>query len=152
MHFLQEGFFHSPFTTGFNVKLHEWQLANDNFKKKFVPGTPLNLTILPIMRRLLSLVFIICISADIYSQSSSISGVIADSIEKKNVANSVIALMRRSDSVLFHFTRADAAGRFSFPDVPQGRFIIMVTHPLFGDYFDTLSVPSAGNIDLENYS
>src|ERR1700733_10152947 len=101
------------------------------------------------MRRLLSLVVIVSIlTVDSYSQSSSVSGVIADSIEKKNVANSVIALMRRSDSVLFHFTRADVTGRFTFPDVPQGRFIIMVTHPLFGDYFDTLSVPASGNIDI----
>src|SRR5687767_6613292 len=74
------------------------------------------------------------------AQTSSVIGVVEDSIEKKNLHNTVISLLRVKDSVLVKFTRADKSGKFSLSNVKDGEYIIMITHPLLGDYFDRTTV------------
>src|SRR5688572_30709792 len=74
------------------------------------------------------------------AQTSSVIGVVEDSIEKKNLHNTVISLLRVKDSILVKFTRADKSGKFSLSNVKDGEYIIMITHPLLGDYFDKTTV------------
>lgn len=101
------------------------------------------------MRRLASFL-IICAFAisHAYSQPSSLKGTITDTIERKNLSNSVVVLLRKNDSTLFRFTRTDAAGNFSLPRVPEGNYILMITHPFLGDYFDTVAISPNSNVDL----
>ena len=71
------------------------------------------------------MLMLIC-SLSVYAQTgSSIKGQISDSVEKKNPANAVISLLRRSDSILIKFTRAEKDGHFSVNNVPSGRFILL---------------------------
>src|SRR5687767_4301237 len=90
------------------------------------------------MRKFLLLPFL-AIQMVVFSQSS-IRGELTDSVEKKSLSNSVISLLREKDSILIKFARADKNGVFSIPSVPPGNFILMITHPYFGDYFDKVEV------------
>ena len=85
---------------------------------------------------------------NVYSQTSSIKGTITDTIEKKNLSNTVVALLRKNDSTLMRFTRADIGGNFLMTNLKEGKFIIMITHPYLGDYFDTLNLSAGAAIDL----
>jgi len=85
-----------------------------------------------------------------YSQTSSIKGTITDSVEKRNLINSVVALMQPGDSVLVKFTRTDKDGHFDFKDVKEGKYILMITHPYMGDYFDNVETKSVGVTDIGN--
>lgn len=83
------------------------------------------------------------------AQSSQISGKITDTAEKKNLVNSSILLLRKSDSILIRHTRADAGGAFKLTKVPRGNYLILVTYPNYADYIDTLEVKdSVGTIEL----
>jgi len=82
------------------------------------------------------------------SQTSSIKGTVTDSVEKKNPENSVISVMRQSDSVLVKFTRADKAGNFSIKGLEAGKYILLITHPYMGDYSDLIELPAATEKDL----
>src|SRR5689334_12637320 len=75
-----------------------------------------------------------------FGQRSSVKGVVIDSVDKKNLQNTTISLMRATDSSLVKFSRADAAGKFSIADLDSGKFILMITHPYLGDYFDQLQL------------
>lgn len=77
-----------------------------------------------------------------YAQSS-LKGTVTDTTEKKNLVNSVITLMRQSDSVMVKYTRADREGHFRITGIPDGSYILMITHPYLGDYFDKTEI--AGN-------
>lgn len=76
------------------------------------------------------------------AQNSSLKGTVTDSVEKKNPVNAVISVMRQSDSVLVKFSRATNDGGFTVAGLEGGTYIVMVTHPLMGDYFDVVTVPA----------
>lgn len=102
------------------------------------------------MRKTVFGFFLLCIAASAFSQSASIKGTITDSVEKKNLVNSVISILTPGDSVLAGFTRADKQGNFSIQSVKDGKYILMITHPFMGDYFDRFEIKDAKTIELGN--
>jgi len=102
------------------------------------------------MRKLALFVLFLLITACSYSQASGLKGTVTDSVEKKNPTNAVISLLRQSDSVLVKFTRADKDGSFSFTGLKEGAYILMVTHPYMGDYFDVVNLKGGAINDLGN--
>lgn len=92
------------------------------------------------MLKLPVLLCAILLSAAAFSQNTTVSGVISDQYEKKAVKNAVIALLTPKDSVLCCFTRSNADGSFTLKNVKPGNYILMTTHPLFGDLLDNIEV------------
>ena len=74
------------------------------------------------------------------AQSASLKGAVVDNSDNKNLQNTVISLMRAKDSVLVKFTRADKTGNFSISDLKEGEYLVMITHPYLGDYFDKTTI------------
>lgn len=103
------------------------------------------------MRKLLlfAIIYLLATSSS-QAQVSSIKGNVKDTVEKKNPANAVVSLMRKSDSVLVKFSRTDKDGKFTLNEVNTGKYIIMITHPYMGDYFDGVEVVKEGALDLGN--
>ncbi len=83
-----------------------------------------------------------------YAQHALIKGTVIDTSEKKNLTNSVVALLRKSDSVLVQFVRTDKAGHFNLPHLSSGKFIILVTHPTYADYFYDVELQDSTVKDL----
>ncbi len=82
------------------------------------------------------------------AQTSSVKGIVEDTVEHKTLQSTVISLLRVNDSVLVKFARADKAGKFSISNIKDGKYILMITHPLLGDYFDTITLASGAGADL----
>ena len=82
------------------------------------------------------------------AQSSAVRGSVVDNTDHKNLQNTVISLLRADDSVLVKFTRADKTGKFSISNIKEGAYIVMITHPYLGDYFDKVQVKPAEVSDL----
>jgi hypothetical protein len=102
------------------------------------------------MRKQVPLLLLCLITAfSSYSQTpTSLKGTVTDSVEKKNPANAVVSLLRQKDSVLVKFTRTDKEGKFVLPRPAEGNYILMITHPYMGDYFDALDLKPATSPDL----
>ena len=83
-----------------------------------------------------------------FAQTGQVSGKIADTSENKNLANSSILLLRKTDSMMIRHTRSDATGGFKLTKVPGGHYLLLVTYPNYADYVDTLSLDSGANIRL----
>ncbi|HRF19406.1 MAG TPA: carboxypeptidase-like regulatory domain-containing protein, partial [Chitinophagaceae bacterium] len=96
------------------------------------------------MKKALLYLTLSLLSVIAYNQSS-IKGTVTDSVEKKNPENAVISLMRQTDSVLVKYTRADKGGHFLLTNLKEGKYILMITHPFMGDYFDQVDVKSGLN-------
>ena len=79
----------------------------------------------------------------LHSQTASIKGTVSDTVEKKNLSNSVVAVLRKTDSVLVKFTRSDKDGNFYLKGLPAGSFIVLVTHPTFADYVDEVTLTNS---------
>jgi hypothetical protein len=92
------------------------------------------------MRKLIVLVISIFIFHSSFAQVAKISGSVNDANENKPVKNAVIAILLPKDSILYKFTRTNAAGKFTLKDVAKGKYILMTTHPYFADLLDTIEV------------
>jgi hypothetical protein len=90
---------------------------------------------------LLLLIFSI---ANAHSQSASVKGSVTDTVDKKNLSNSVVSLLRQTDSVLIKFTRTNSKGEFVLSNLSAGEYVMMITYPKFADYADKIIVPAEG--------
>jgi len=96
------------------------------------------------MRKFIAgLVGILAITLSSHSQTTSIKGTVTDTVEKKNLANAVVALLRKSDSVLVKFTRTNTNGQFTIAVDSGGAYVLMVTYPKYADFADQVN-PTAG--------
>ncbi|MBL7743702.1 MAG: TonB-dependent receptor [Chitinophagaceae bacterium] len=101
------------------------------------------------MRKLLFSFFILALfSFRAAGQTSSLKGAVTDTTERRNLQNTVITLLHPKDSVLTGFTRADKVGSFSINNIPPGKYIMMITHPFVGDYFDQVELKPGETTDL----
>jgi Carboxypeptidase regulatory-like domain len=78
-----------------------------------------------------------------FGQTASLKGAVTDTIEKRNISNSVIALLGKSDSILVSFVRTDKDGNFFLKNLPPGNFILQVSHPQYADYVDEVSLTNS---------
>ncbi len=94
------------------------------------------------MKKLTALLSVICLFAisTASSQQSSLKGTIRDTLNKQNLANAVVTILRQKDSVMVKYGRTDAQGHFDIKNLPAGNFIVMVTYPGYADYVDRLAL------------
>jgi len=97
-------------------------------------------------------VFILAITLTSHSQTTSIKGTVTDTVEKKNLSNAVVTLLRKSDSVLVKFTRTSANGGFAISNIPAGTYVIMITYPKYADFADEVKLTAAKPFDLGKVS
>ena len=82
----------------------------------------------------------IFVTVSVFSQQSTLKGSITDTLNKQNLSNAVISVLRAKDSVLVKFVRTDALGNFELKNLQAGNFILMVTYPNYADYVDKITV------------
>jgi Carboxypeptidase regulatory-like domain len=92
------------------------------------------------VKKLITLAAVIFLSLSLFAQSLKISGLVIDPNESNPVKNAVIALLTPKDSIVYKFTRTDAAGKFILKDIKPGNYILMTTHPFFADLLDNIEI------------
>lgn len=82
--------------------------------------------------------------------SQSLSGKLIDKTNNEPIKNAVVMLMHAADSVLYKFTRTAENGSFSIKPVNPGTYFILTTHPIFGDYSDSLNITNDTSLGTVN--
>ncbi len=75
-----------------------------------------------------------------FAQKSSIKGTITDTLNKQNLHNAVISVLKQKDSVLIKFTRTDNQGNFELKNLQAGNYILLVSYPSYADYVEKISL------------
>jgi hypothetical protein len=104
------------------------------------------------MRKFFAVLILILITLISYSQTASIKGTVTDTVEKKNLSNSVVSLLRKSDSVLIKFTRTNQKGEFIISDAPSGPYILLISYPKYADFADEVTLKPSETLDLTTIS
>ncbi|MCW3086771.1 MAG: hypothetical protein JWQ78_157 [Sediminibacterium sp.] len=81
-------------------------------------------------------------------QQATLKGTITDTLNKQNLHNAVISVLRTKDSVLVRFTRSDVKGAFEMKGLPAGNFILRVSYPTYADYVDKITVEAGKEKNL----
>lgn len=102
------------------------------------------------MKKLAVLIVCLIATAVGYGQQASVKGCVSDSFEHKTLAKSVVALLQAKDSILYRFTRTDAAGKFAFDKVPPGDYLLMITVPGYADYAEKLVLADTSRVNYGN--
>ena len=100
------------------------------------------------MRKIISGLLLLFIASSAFSQSQTLKGTLKDTSENRSLANTVISVLTKKDSVLVKFARADKDGNFKIEGVKEGNYILLVTHPYMGDYFDNIEIKAGSPTDL----
>src|SRR5204863_9240774 len=83
-----------------------------------------------------------------FAQQSSVKGRIVDTLEKKNLQNAVVSLLKKSDSSLLSFSRTNQNGEFLISRVKHGSYLLLVTYPKFADYADVVEIKDQAEKDI----
>ena len=102
------------------------------------------------MRKLIYFLLLFFIASSAFSQTQTLKGTLKDTSENRILVNTVISVLSKKDSVLVKFTRADKEGNFRIQGLKEGSYILLVTHPYMGDYFDNIEVKADAPADLGN--
>ena len=97
---------------------------------------------------LLSILFTCFVQAVAIAQTTGVKGQLLDTADNKSLENSVVAVLNR-DTTLVSFTRAGSKGLFDLklPDSSK-HYLLMVTHPSFGDYVDSIEINTGQVLNL----
>lgn len=89
--------------------------------------------------------FILLLISFATSAQQLVKGTIKDKEEHKPVTRAIVSLIRPKDSILVKFTRTDTAGNFTLKHIPYGQYIMMVSHPAYGDLLEDVTIGADGN-------
>lgn len=104
------------------------------------------------MKKLTAL-FLFCFvisSSFVMAQQSTLKGTITDTLNKQNLSNAVVSVLRAKDSVLVKYARTDSKGNFSMKNPGSGDYILLVTYPTYADYVDKIHLEAGKDRDLGN--
>ncbi len=88
-----------------------------------------------------------CLSLSMQAQPYTVKGRLVDTVSYVTMYQSSVVLVRANDSIMEGFTRTNHDGEFSLPVQEKGQYIIILSHPMFADYKDIISV-NANPTDL----
>ncbi|WP_037369216.1 TonB-dependent receptor [Sediminibacterium sp. C3] len=97
---------------------------------------------------LMALLLITAISNGFSQETGTVKGTVTDTLNKQNLTNAVVAVLRAKDSVLVKYTRTTKEGQFNLPNLAAGKYIVMVSYPTYADYIDMVSVTGGSTTDL----
>lgn len=101
------------------------------------------------MKKIITLLaFSFSCTALVLGQTANIKGSITDTLNKQNLPNTVISLLKAKDSVLVKFTRSDKSGNFEMKNLPAGRFFLMISYPKYADYIYQLTLNEGSSEDI----
>lgn len=97
---------------------------------------------------LVALLLFATISNGFSQETGSLKGTVTDTLNKQNLSNAVVAVLRAKDSVLVKYTRTTKEGQFNLSNLAAGKYIVMVSYPTYADYVDQISVTGGLATDL----
>ncbi len=95
------------------------------------------------LKKITFIILLLSAAAITKAQTIKVSGTIKADEAKTSVQNAVVVLLSPKDSVLKAFTRVKADGSFSFANIEPSKYILSVSHPIFGDYVDDIELSKA---------
>ena len=88
--------------------------------------------------------FLLLLSFSSKAQSAfSVKGSVADTASASKLHNATALILRAKDSIMVKFTRADQDGKFAINNLPEGKYLILITYPDYADYSDSFTLNAA---------
>ena len=93
-----------------------------------------------IYRKIVFVLLLFLLADQVTAQRGEIKGIVRDTTSYPRVVNATALIIGATDSVLRSFTRTRKDGSFLLSDIPYGQYILVISHPNFGDYAEEISI------------
>ena len=103
------------------------------------------------MTNLLRIFFLFCLSVfsiNLYAQNGLIKGVLEDTTSSSKIPRAAVTIMNYKDSIMFGYTRSNNFGEFEIKNIPNGKYVIIINHPMYAIYTDVVEMKNNLVIDL----
>ncbi|GAA4901558.1 outer membrane beta-barrel family protein [Mucilaginibacter defluvii] len=70
-------------------------------------------------------------------------GIVADTVSNVKLENASVSILLAKDSILVSYTRAASDGKFNFPKLAPGSYILLVAYPDYADYVEQFKLDGA---------
>jgi hypothetical protein len=84
----------------------------------------------------------------IFAQKASIRGVVVDTVEKKQLKNGNILLIRGKDSIMVKSVRANEKGEFELNNLKAGDYSLLISYPKMADYIRDIRLTDSSKFNL----
>lgn len=104
------------------------------------------------IRRLLSVCFLILISSYLKAQTQHIiKGKTIDTASTTLLYKSSVSILNAKDSTLVKFTRSAENGSFEIGGIKNGKYILLITYPKYADFVESFTLDSTSQLkDFKN--
>ena len=103
------------------------------------------------MRKIILLSTILFISTMAQAQrSSTVRGIVFDTLSKKGLSYATVSLVAAKDSTLISFTRADSSGNFHLPKIAQGKYLLSTSYVGYVPVWKLITVIDGQDLNLGN--
>ncbi|HEY0065973.1 MAG TPA: outer membrane beta-barrel protein [Flavisolibacter sp.] len=92
------------------------------------------------MRKLLLGLCLLLAVQSLSAQEKTVTGKVTDTLERRDLSNAVVSIIKKSDSTLVAFTRSDRQGQFRMSGIAAGKYILLVTYPKYAGFADEIEV------------
>lgn len=100
------------------------------------------------MKKLYLFSFFFLLTVCGYTQNSVIKGVVRDTIADSKIPKAAVTLFNYSDSVLVKFTRTNSQGEYRLEGIKPGKYVVLISHPVFANSSDVVEVKDEPEIDM----
>ncbi|MGM9475571.1 outer membrane beta-barrel protein [Pedobacter sp. GSP4] len=100
------------------------------------------------LKQLLSFCICSLLFLSSFAQNASLKGIVVDTVEKKNLQNSSVLLIRSKDSILVKDIRTKANGEFELSGLKKGNYTLLITFPKMADYIRDIQLSDTAKFNL----
>ncbi|WP_315815985.1 carboxypeptidase-like regulatory domain-containing protein [Paraflavitalea speifideaquila] len=69
------------------------------------------------------------------AQKNKLTGTVVNTAENRKLHYSIVALINKSDSILYQSVRTNVEGAFELTKIPPGQYTLMVSFPKMADFY-----------------
>jgi hypothetical protein len=101
------------------------------------------------LKHILLLLIMLVSVCSINAQKASIKGTVTDTLNKQNLKNAVVTILRSKDSILYKFVRTNDKGSFELNNLQAGKYIMLVSYPSYAEYSDNIILSDTSQLHLK---
>jgi hypothetical protein len=103
-----------------------------------------------VVKFILFIFLLIILNTSAFSQKNSLKGTVTDSIAKKGLHYSIVALVDLTDTTLYKSFRGNESGKFEIKNIPPGKYTVMISYPGMADFLQNIIIGDTSMIDLRD--
>lgn len=100
------------------------------------------------IKHLLALLTLCLCTQITMAQGGKLKGIVQDTVVSSNIPKASITVINHTDSLMVGFTRTNAKGEFEVGNLKDGKYVFIISHPIYAMYSDEFEIKGNNTVNL----